>query len=171
MSIVKYPIYKKCPPKEHFNQVTESGKARMGLDQECPLPLAERLSTIDDLRGAKFCQRRQRSCQKICKITKSKDYRYFYGANLVATQCFVIYYLPADIHFFYGITVTKRIGNAVVRNRHKRIIKSLIREHYKNMLLKPLKINITTKVSIIRKDYDAISQDFNYAMNKILKNV
>jgi ribonuclease P protein component len=143
----------------------------MALDRECPPLLAEMSSIADELRGAKFYQHRQRLSEKICKITKSKDYKSFYGAKLVATQCFVIYYLPADINFSYGITVTKRIGNAVIRNRHKRIIKSLIRDYYKNICLKPLKINITTKVSITKKDYAAISQDFNYAMNKVLKNV
>jgi ribonuclease P protein component len=126
---------------------------------------------LEELRDEKFYQHRQTLSQKVCRITKTKDYRLFYRSRLVATKFFVLYYLPSDNNFHYGVTASKRIGNAVTRNKYKRIIKSLVRDYYQNVFLKPLKVNITAKASIAQKNFIAISQDFNYAMNKVLKNV
>ena len=143
----------------------------MASDRECPLLQAEKSSTIAEPKVEKFYPLNRILSDKLCKITRSKDYKAFYGAGFFATHFFVIYYLPAEVNFNYGITVTKKIGNAVARNKFKRIIRSLIRSYVRDNCLRPFKINITAKRSLVNKSFASISQDFRYAMNKVYNNV
>jgi ribonuclease P protein component len=69
------------------------------------------------------------------RLAKREDFNKVYrSGKSIANQQFVLYYLlkPTVISsstecFRLGVSVSKKIGNAVVRNRIKRIVKEVIR--------------------------------------------
>jgi ribonuclease P protein component len=143
----------------------------MVLGLECPPVLEEISSTIEEEKVAKSYQPRKILQYTIHKITKLKDYKLFYSSKLTSSKYFVIYYLDSKVNFNYGITVNKKIGNAVIRNKYKRIIKCLVQHYTQKLPLIPLKVNITARQWIIKKGFAAISHDFYSIMNKVLNNV
>lgn len=68
--------------------------------------------------------------QKQYRLTDRADFNkvYRYGKS-TANRQFVVYYMvvPSTEHFKLGVSISKKIGNAVVRNRLKRQIKEILR--------------------------------------------
>ncbi|MBU7007553.1 ribonuclease P protein component [Phosphitispora fastidiosa] len=62
-------------------------------------------------------------------LTKRKDFNKVYkGGKTVVDKYLVIYCLPNDIGITrFGFSVGKKIGNAVMRNRIKRIMREICR--------------------------------------------
>ncbi|MDB5055695.1 MAG: rnpA [Bacilli bacterium] len=64
------------------------------------------------------------------RLAKREDFnKVFRFGKSVANQQFVLYHLakPEHDYFRLGVSVSKKIGNAVVRNRLRRIMKEVIR--------------------------------------------
>ncbi|WP_342268915.1 ribonuclease P protein component [Spiroplasma endosymbiont of Aspidapion aeneum] len=74
----------------------------------------------------------------------------------VQNACFIIFLDKKSIKFKYGISVGKKNGNAIVRNKIKRQIRTMIFEIIK--LKKTKKKNL---IVIVRKKY----KDFSYQEN------
>jgi ribonuclease P protein component len=70
------------------------------------------------------------SVEKNYRLAKREDFNkvYRYGKS-TANHQFVLYYLaqPKHEHFRLGISVSKKVGNAVVRNRIRRMVKEIVR--------------------------------------------
>jgi ribonuclease P protein component len=65
------------------------------------------------------------------RLKRNKDFqRVFQHGNSTANRQFVIYQLkdPTMETFRFGMSVSKRIGNAVARNRVKRCIREVVRQ-------------------------------------------
>ena len=65
------------------------------------------------------------------RIKKNKEFSYvFERGRSVANRQFVLYVCPKEgqTHFRLGLSVNKRIGNAVTRNRVKRYIREVFHE-------------------------------------------
>lgn len=60
--------------------------------------------------------------KKSYRVKKEKDFKVLFDAgNSVANRKFVVYCLDRDLpHYRVGLSVSKRLGNAVTRNRVKR---------------------------------------------------
>ncbi|OZM56564.1 ribonuclease P protein component [Lottiidibacillus patelloidae] len=69
--------------------------------------------------------------KKRFRIKKNEDFQeIFRKKKSVANRQFVIYILdkPEQKHFRVGLSVSKKLGNAVTRNRIKRYIREAIKE-------------------------------------------
>ena len=65
----------------------------------------------------------------------------------------------------YGLTVSKKIGNAVKRNYLKRIFRSIIRNNWKN-IKKPFSFEIIPKKKILHHTFTEIEKDLKEILNK-----
>lgn len=73
--------------------------------------------------------------KKIYRLKKEKDFqKLFYKKNTKANKQFIIYYIKKENQPYLrtGLSVSKKLGNAVVRNRIKRKIRRAIFELRQN---------------------------------------
>ncbi|WP_436860783.1 ribonuclease P protein component [Staphylococcus caeli] len=75
--------------------------------------------------------------EKAYRIKKNSDFQFIYKkGKSVANRQFVVYTrVNAELeHFRLGISVSKKLGNAVVRNRIKRAIRENFKVHKADIL-------------------------------------
>ncbi|WP_414044464.1 ribonuclease P protein component [Macrococcus animalis] len=75
--------------------------------------------------------------EKAYRIKKNDDFQKVYKqGKSVANKQFIVYRLAnsENEHFRLGISVSKKIGNAVVRNRIKRAIRESFTRHKKDII-------------------------------------
>jgi ribonuclease P protein component len=65
------------------------------------------------------------------RLRRPSEYqRVFQHGKKLVTSMFILYVLPGpEPHSRLGMAVSKRVGRAVVRNRVKRLIRELFRQH------------------------------------------
>ena len=79
--------------------------------------------------------------EKAYRIKKNSDFQKIYKkGKSVANRQFVVYtYKNRDLkHFRLGISVSKKLGNAVTRNRIKRAIRENFKVHKQNIIAKDI---------------------------------
>ena len=101
-------------------------------------------------------------------VRKTKDFEYIIKKG----QCkknneFVIYYIDNDIEYNrFGISVSKKIGNAVTRNYYKRVIRNIC-DKSKNLYSKR-----KDYIIIMRKGLTILNfSDAYQSMNDLLKKI
>ena len=63
-----------------------------------------------------------------------------------------------------GFTVSKKVGNAVVRNRARRRLKSVVNDVLTSSEERPLDIVLIGRVSTLKRSYDELLGDFRFAL-------
>ena len=104
--------------------------------------------------------------KKINIVKKNRDFsRIIKNNRQIKSNLFVIYLEKNtnDIYKF-GISASKKVGNAVTRNRVKRQIKSILD---KNIYKNNFNCIIIIKKDIIDKSFDEMSKDLNILINKL----
>jgi ribonuclease P protein component len=87
------------------------------------------------------------------------------GKKLVATHFVIISCDPVFSWTRLGITVSKKVGNAVIRNRIKRLIREFFRN---NKLMFPVAdYNIIARSGASHLDYSAVCQELANALSRI----
>lgn len=101
--------------------------------------------------------------KKALRIKKKSDFDHIFSAkNSTANKKFIVYQIPAArAHFRVAISVSKKLGNAVTRNRIKRLVRHAIMSLSPN--LPPVDF-----VVICRPGVDTLSLD---EVTKNLKHV
>jgi ribonuclease P protein component len=112
---------------------------------------------------------------KSFKITRTSEYKeLFVNADKMVSKYLVVLYKtplrPESCQFRYGITVSKRVGNAVKRNKCKRIIRVLMKDVCTKQFARSLNINVIVRKFIIGRSFVDIKIDFTSCFNKIFAN-
>ena len=94
---------------------------------------------------------------KTGKFRKNKSYVIYYDKNN----------LPYDR---FGISVGKKLGNAVSRNKHKRKLRAII-DNYKKLYVNNRDYIIILRGSAKDREYNELNQDFLAIMDNIRKDI
>tara|TARA_B100001057_G_scaffold117921_1_gene116482 strand:- start:2655 stop:3071 length:417 start_codon:yes stop_codon:yes gene_type:complete len=63
-----------------------------------------------------------------------------------------------------GFTVSKKVGNAVVRNRARRRLKSVVNDVLTSSEEQPLDLVLIGRASTLKRSYDELLDDFRFAL-------
>lgn len=85
------------------------------------------------------------------------------------TPAFIVHFCDSKSVEFpqVGFTVTKRIGNAVVRNRIRRRLRAMIDLIAREENLPKARIALTARVEALDKDLEELVRDFKWAIRKM----
>ena len=97
----------------------------------------------------KYIVKNSRDFEKIIKEGKCKK-----------NQCFIIHSKKSELEYDkYGISVSKKLGNAVFRNKYKRKIRSII-DNYKKMYINHEDYIIILRRGAVDKSFQDLEKDF-----------
>ncbi len=75
--------------------------------------------------------------------------------------------LDSGVHLRVGLTVTKKVGNAVERNRVKRRLRTLIRDYLPEMAEPGFDYVVIGRRSALDRPYEALVKDMAYVCRKL----
>jgi len=104
------------------------------------------------------------------RLRRRSDFREIYkNGNSLETRFFVLYYRQNAYPFHrLGITASRKIGSAVIRNRVKRLFREIFR---RNRPLGPVFLDIVINARKIAASamYSDLEQEYRAAMVKIIR--
>lgn len=106
--------------------------------------------------------------QKEYRLTRREDFGSIYRAGKsVANHQFVLYYKRnmTGIHFRLGISASKKVGGAVVRNRIRRQVKEIFRLHAEE-IKEGYDLVIIVRKGAIEMEYDALVKSIKHILRK-----
>lgn len=110
--------------------------------------------------------------EKKYRLAKREDFGkvYRYGKSMANHQ-FVLYYLaqPKLEEFRLGVSVSKKVGNAVVRNRLRRMIKEIVRLRKESMAPHYDYVLIARKPAA-EMDYHEMEKSIAHVIRKAFSN-
>jgi ribonuclease P protein component len=115
---------------------------------------------------------RSQEAFRLTKISARKDFLAANSAKRAANNGFVLLVrdrADVDPTMRLGITVTKKVGNAVVRNRMKRRFRALAREILPTHGVSGADHVMIGRASGIERDFDLLRQDLTKALEKIVR--
>lgn len=106
------------------------------------------------------------SMKKELRIKKNEEFqKIIHDQKKVSNQSFVVYYQSNQLsHPRYGITTSKKVGNAVTRNRIRRQIKAMIRQNIEN---KDIDYVIIVRRGFLEKNYLENCEELKKIFDKI----
>ena len=91
--------------------------------------------------------------------------------RFLKNDSFVIYYKENDLPYNrYGISVGKKIGNAVIRNKYKRKLRAII-DNYKKDYIKSQDYIIILREKAKEAEYDELNTKLIDLFNRIGKEI
>ena len=134
----------------------------MVLGQECQHKVVKKSLPEEDKKEEKSSQP---SINKLRKRSEFLDLRKncysFHGTAIIGN------YKKSDNKISkIGLTVTKKIGSAVVRNRIKRILRAAIQKN-KNFFLTPIYLEIIAKKEFLKFKFKVVENDIKHILKKI----
>ncbi len=93
------------------------------------------------------------------------------SGKLKKSRNYVIYHIENNLPYDrYGISVGKKIGNSVARNKYKRKLRAII-DNYKKNYVNSRDYIIILRGSAKDKTYQELNEDFLFIMNNIRKDL
>lgn len=108
--------------------------------------------------------------RKLYIVKNSRDFEYIIkNGKCIKNRSYVIYYIKNNLLYNrFGISVGKKIGNAVIRNKYKRKLRAII-DNSKKVYINNQDYIIILRGSAKDKDYHELEKDFLSLMNNIRK--
>lgn len=104
--------------------------------------------------------------KKEFRIKKNEDFQSIIkNRQSVVNQKFVVYYRKNEEHLRVGISVSKKLGNAVVRNKIKRQVRMMVQEVFDKE--KKMDYIIIVRNKYLSNSYEINKKDLEYLYNKI----
>lgn len=102
--------------------------------------------------------------KKTYRVKREKDFRQIFSAkNSFANKKFVVYSLEKDQpHYRVGISVSKKLGHAVVRNRVKRLIRHAVAEFAPNLI--KADIVIIARKGVEELTFEQVKQNLKHVL-------
>ena len=89
----------------------------------------------------------------------------------IKNKYYVIYYQKNNLSYDrYGISVSKKLGNAVFRNKYKRKLRAII-DNYKKVYINNEDYIIILRKEAINQKYEILQDSFFAIMNKRTKGI
>lgn len=108
--------------------------------------------------------------QKQNRLMKKEDFNkvYRYGKS-IANRQFVLYFLPKaqQEDFRLGISVSKKVGNAVVRNRLRRLVKEVVRLQ-RTKILSEYDFILIVRKPAVGLEFSAVEQSIRHLLKKAI---
>lgn len=110
--------------------------------------------------------------RKLYVVKNARDFeKIIKTGKLAKNKSFIIYYSDNDLPYNrYGISVGKKLGNAVYRNKYKRKIRAII-DNYKKSYINHQDYIIILRGSAKDKEYHDLEKDYIVLINNIRKDV
>ena len=87
----------------------------------------------------------------------------------MASDSFLLFALPSEVgHSRIGITVTRKLGGAVVRNRIKRRVREVFRRN-RSRLTPPLDLVVNARSGIEARSYTELEAEFLSRFDQIVR--
>lgn len=105
---------------------------------------------------------------RAARIKQGRDFsRVRRQGERLALGCLVANWerLPTHAHSRLGVITSGKIGNAVVRNRARRLLRESFRLHQRD-LAAPVDLVLVARASIVGKDFGAVERDFLTTLRK-----
>ncbi|UCZ53253.1 ribonuclease P protein component [Bacillus shivajii] len=102
------------------------------------------------------------------RLKKNEEFQIvFQQGTSVANRQFVVYQLKKqDQHNIrIGLSVSKKLGNAVTRNRIKRVIREVMKE-YLPKLHQNYDLIIIARKPVTNMDYEEVKKSLNHVLNR-----
>ena len=106
-------------------------------------------------------QKKTSKHQKIDKITKRSDYLRASKSKYFRSNSFIIqfYNRVDDLKPRYGVTATKKIGNAIKRNKAKRRIRNLVKDLLPKYGKNGYDYVFIAKENLIDEDWEVLKEE------------
>lgn len=89
--------------------------------------------------------------------------------SCIKNKYYIVHYKNNELPYDkYGISVSKKLGNAVFRNKYKRILRSII-DNYKKLYINNKDYIIILRREAISRSYEELEKEFFALMNNIKK--
>jgi ribonuclease P protein component len=98
------------------------------------------------------------------KTTKEFN-RIYKNSKTVHTSKFVLFYQAHDEGYKFGIVASKKVGNAVHRNRAKRLLRAFFLNYISN--LKTGHYILVAKPNILNSEYNKTTQEIFTALKRL----
>lgn len=106
--------------------------------------------------------------QRAYRLTRRSDFSKVYRhGKSTANRQFVLYCLKNEEaeHFRLGISVSKKVGKAVVRNRMRRLVKEIFR-HLAPRIVPHHDIVIIVRHAALNLDYEAMTKSMIHVLKR-----
>ena len=106
------------------------------------------------------------------RIKSRKEYKLLSlcKQKIIGKYFILVYFCDRDILFpSVGFTVSKKIGNAVVRNRVKRRIRAFLREYSPPNIQATFLCNIIALPAVVDTDWLSFKNDINKCLDSVFR--
>ncbi|MBQ3297233.1 MAG: ribonuclease P protein component [Bacilli bacterium] len=119
-----------------------------------------------------FTLKRSDSIRKLYIVRTTRDFDdIIKNGKSIKNKCFVIHYKDNNLPYDrFGISVSKKLGNAVFRNKYKRKIRTIV-DNYKKEYLNNKDYIIILRKEALSRNFKELNKDFLELMPKNKKGI